>query len=343
MKHESPERAAAEPLTGLGRAFPTDMLEHLVVPTFVIDTTGRVVVWNKACERLTGLAAQSLVGTTDHWRGFYADKRPCLADFVLRSDFAAIHDYYSDFSKFGLNDFGVAVETWCDLPQAGRRVYLAIDAGPIYDADGTFVAVVETLRDITAQREAQDALATLASLDGLTGLANRRSFDEALAREMQRSLRSGKPLSLLMMDIDGFKLFNDSYGHCCGDDCLKRVAQTVKSVVRLASDVAARYGGEEFAVILPETDLAGTLAVAERIRSAVEDLGILHQASSCAPVVTISIGGAASFEPHAELPTLLAAADAALYRAKHGGRNRTVVEALATVSRACSPPLRDCA
>ncbi len=240
MKHESPERAAAEPLTGLGRAFPTDMLEHLVVPTFVIDTTGRVVVWNKACERLTGLAAQSLVGTTDHWRGFYADKRPCLADFVLRSDFAAIHDYYSDFSKFGLNDFGVAVETWCDLPQAGRRVYLAIDAGPIYDADGTFVAVVETLRDITAQREAQDALATLASLDGLTGLANRRSFDDALAAAIRRGKRDRQPVSLLMIDVDCFKSFNDSYGHQTGDECLRTVARGNAATQHRAGETAAR-------------------------------------------------------------------------------------------------------
>ena len=343
MKHECPELAATEASTPLDRAFSTDMLEHLVVPTFVIDTSGRVTIWNKACERLTGLPAQDLIGSSDHWRGFYAEKRPCLADFVLKSNFGDIHQYYSDFSKFGLNDFGVAVETWCDLPQVGRRVYLAIDAGPIYDAEGTFVAVVETLRDITAQREAQDALATLAALDGLTGLANRRSFDEALTRESQRSLRTGKPLSLLMMDIDGFKLFNDSYGHGCGDECLKRVAQTVKAMVRLASDVAARYGGEEFAVILPETDLAGAAVVAERIRSAVEHLDIPHRASPCASLVTLSIGGAASFEPHGHVSELMATADAALYRAKHGGRNRVVVEALPAALHACLPALQDCA
>ena len=315
------------------RFFALDLVQHLVVPTFVIDAAGRVMIWNKACERLTGLAAQDVLGTADHWRAFYAEQRPCLADLVLGSRFGEIQSFYQDFSTIGLTDFGVAVENWCDLRHAGRRAYLAIDAGPIYDAAGAVVAVVETLRDITAQREAQDALARLAAQDGLTGLANRRSFDQALARESRRCARAGTPLSLLMMDIDGFKPFNDSYGHGRGDECLRDVARAVAAAVRCGVDLAARYGGEEFAVILPETDLAGARSAAERIRGAVEALGIRHRAAPVGAVVTISIGGVSAARPAADGRGLLAAADAALYRAKREGRNRAVLRAMTAAVR----------
>ena len=307
------------------RRFALDLMEHLVVPAFVLDRAGLVLIWNRACERLTGISAQTVLGTPDHWSGFYRDKRACLADLVLQARFDDIQDQYGTLGKFGLNDFGVAVEDWCDLPHAGRRAYLAIDAGPIYDAAGGILAVVETLRDITAQRDAQDALAMLASLDGLTGLANRRTFDQALDADIRRNTRTGSPMALLLMDIDGFKLFNDTYGHGGGDRCLKRVAQAVAGVPNRAGDTVARYGGEEFAVILPETDLAGAFAVAERIRRAVEALGIPHVASPVGSVVTVSVGVAASCGPALDARELLETADAALYRAKRAGRNRTAL------------------
>ena len=327
------------------RRFAMDLMQHLVVPTFVLDPAGRILIWNKACERLTGLSAEAVVGTAEHWRAFYAEPQPTLADLVLESRFSEIHAFYRDFSKFGLNDFGAAVEDWCDLRHAGRRVYLAIDAGPIYDDGGAVIAVVETLRDITAQREAQDALATLAALDGLTGLANRRSFDQALDLESKRCARAGTPLALLMMDIDGFKLFNDSYGHGRGDECLRVVARTVGNAVRRSVDHAARYGGEEFAVILPDTDLAGARAVADRIRLAVEALRIPHRAAPVGTVVTVSIGGVSVPRPDPDGRNLLAAADAALYRAKRDGRNRAVVRPMALAGRLRPPavPLSDCA
>ncbi len=326
-----------------GRRFAVEMMEHLVVPTFVLDEAGCVLVWNKACERLTGVAAEVVMGTADHWKAFYVERRPCLADLLLQSRFADIQAYYSAFSKFDLSDFGVAVETWCDLPGVSRRAYLAIDAGPIYDATGAVVAVVETLRDVTAQREAQDVLESLAALDGLTGLPNRRSFDQALDAEIHRSARSGLPLSLLMLDVDAFKPFNDTYGHGGGDACLKSVASTVAEAVRRAGDMAARYGGEEFAVILPNTDADGTAIVAERIRRGIEALQIEHRASPFGDTVTISVGGATVVGPDPDARGLLAAADAALYAAKRGGRNRAVVTPPPAVAAPTPAPLLDCA
>ncbi len=310
-------------LTERERRFAVDLMEHLVVPTFVLDTECRVLIWNRACERLTGMTAADMIGTRDHWTAFYPEMRPCLADLVVTGRFDQIGEHYRDVSKFGLNDQGVAVESWVELRRMGRRAYLAIDAGCIYDGTGAVVAVVETLRDITAQREAQDALAMLAACDGLTGLANRRSFDQALDAEAQRSARAGTPLALLMMDVDGFKPFNDAYGHGGGDDCLRRIAGAIGGMVRRSGDVAARYGGEEFAVILPNTGLEGATAMAERIRAAVAALDIEHRAAPVGRSVTISVGGAVA--AGCSGAELLGAADAALYGAKRAGRDRSSV------------------
>lgn len=308
------------------RRFACEVMQHLVVAAFVIDPRRRVIVWNRACERLTGVAAADMVGTSDYWQAFYLEPRPCLADLIVAGRHGEIEAHYGGLGTFGLTESGVSVEGWCDLRHAGRRAYLAIDAGPIYAPDGSLTAVVETLRDVTAQREAQDALEALAARDGLTGLANRRSFDAALATESRRCSRAGTPMSLLMVDVDHFKGFNDSYGHLGGDECLKLVARTIAAAVRRAGDVVARYGGEEFAVVLPGTGLDGAASIAERIRDAVEGLRVEHRSSAVGPHVTVSIGGATA-PPGADPDALLAMADQALYRSKRGGRNRASLAA----------------
>ena len=297
------------------------------MPTFVLDTRCQVVIWNKACERLTGIPAAEVIQTSDHWRGFYDTPRPCLADLVAQGRFQDISSLYASWASFGVSDFGVSAENWCVMPKLGRRLYLAIDAGPIYDESGDLIAVVETLRDITAQREAQTALETLAARDGLTGLANRRCFDETLDAELRRAAREKLPLCLLMIDVDHFKAYNDSYGHRQGDECLKEVARTIAGVLRRPGDVAARYGGEEFAAILPNTTLEGATLIAERVRMTVEHLGIPHRASPTAAHVTISIGGAvaAPLEPGGD--RLLESADSALYASKRNGRNQSLIVA----------------
>jgi two-component system chemotaxis family response regulator WspR len=163
-------------------------------------------------------------------------------------------------------------------------------------------------------------------LDGLTGIANRRQFDKTLDQEWQRALRNCTELSLIMIDIDYFKLFNDTYGHQAGDDCLKSVALALARIVHRPSDIVARYGGEEFAVILPETDTEGTLRVAEKMREAVTRLNLRHDASKVSDKITLSIGVASMSPRGSDNPDiLLAAADDALYRAKHAGRNRVEV------------------
>jgi len=171
--------------------------------------------------------------------------------------------------------------------------------------------------------EANETLKQLSLRDGLTGVANRRHFDEVLADEWRRAQRYGHPLSVALLDVDYFKNYNDTYGHLRGDDCLRLVAETAQSTLRRPGDFIARYGGEEFALILPDTPRDGASSVVEGVRSAIEQLRISHVTSLCKDVVTVSIGIATfNLETDMSLEDLMKQADAALYRAKADGRNR---------------------
>ena len=316
------------------RGFAVNLMEHLVVPTFVIDPAGHVMIWNHACERLTGLPASEMIGTNEQWRGFYNAPRPCLADLIAQSRIEEVDIYYPEHGSLSEARFGLYAENWCIMPHHGTRLYLAIDAGPIYDKRGQMIAVVETLRDMTLQKLAQAALQDLANHDGLTGIANRRAFDETLKIEWRRAMRDVKPLSVLMVDVDRFKIFNDSYGHLAGDECLKRVAAIMSSEMQRASDIVARYGGEEFAVILPDSSSAGAAVVAERVRTAVEGAQIPFSKSEFGHV-TVSVGvSSVSPSPLIDTWQLLSTADAALYRAKAIGRNHVVSLDVETVNAA---------
>ena len=187
---------------------------------------------------------------------------------------------------------------------------------------------------IQRRKRAEDSLARQALLDGLTGVANRRQFDAVLEREWNRVQRDGRPLALLMIDVDNFKAYNDRYGHLQGDKVLIAIAQTLAGCVVRSSDLAARYGGEEFAVILPATDTAGACANAERIRAAIVALNVPH-VDAASGIITVSVGVAA-LSPNltSGFLVLVQTADSALYNAKRSGRNRTAVmpEELTTVS-----------
>ena len=164
-------------------------------------------------------------------------------------------------------------------------------------------------------------LARRAAEDGLTGLANHRTMQEELRKEWQRAARTGDPLAFVLLDLDGFKLFNDTYGHQAGDECLRRVAQVLAGHARRTADLAARYGGEELALVLPETEAEDALRVAEDVRRDVESLEIPHSRGPHG-IVTVSLGVAAAVPGEGNLEDLVAAADAALYRAKREGRNQ---------------------
>jgi len=184
-------------------------------------------------------------------------------------------------------------------------------------------------RELHRREEVEAELAVLATTDGLTGLANRRTFDSRLEVEWLRASRDGTSLSLLLIDVDQFKAYNDIYGHQQGDECLRRVARTIAEGVRRPGDFVARYGGEEIVVLLPDTDEAGAAKVAEKIRAAVEALAMHHEANAPSHTLTISIGSVtqspASERSRTDPARLINMADKALYQAKQNGRNRVAV------------------
>lgn len=194
--------------------------------------------------------------------------------------------------------------------------------------NGNVDGVVAISRDITEQKRLETRLETLAIEDSLTGLANRRRFDERLKEEWARAYRDRSSLALLMIDVDHFKAYNDEYGHPAGDACLRLVAKIIAAETQRAGDLAARYGGEEFAVLLPNIDTAGCARIGERIRSAIHEAGLVHSTNLPAGCVTASVGGATcrpALERTAGVASLVEAADRALYAAKDAGRDRLVM------------------
>ena len=181
--------------------------------------------------------------------------------------------------------------------------------------------VTELVEKSLALERANVQLAHLSTTDGLTGIANRRQFDQTLLNEWQRSARSQQPLSLLMVDIDYFKRYNDRYGHLAGDECLRRVARILESCVMRSGELVARYGGEEFALLLPGTDVNEANVVARRCNEEMAKARIIHDDSPAASWLTVSIGVATATATQNLLPeTLVERADLALYRAKDSGR-----------------------
>ncbi|MGD1699733.1 diguanylate cyclase domain-containing protein [Dapis sp. BLCC M229] len=216
----------------------------------------------------------------------------------------------------------------------------------VYCSDGEVLAIKGLIIDITAQKQveseltkqnialqkaetaliiANQQLQKVAKIDGLTGIANRRSFDEYLEKEWRRLTRTKLPLSLILCDVDYFKYYNDYYGHLAGDDCLRKIAQSIKQTVKRSADLVARYGGEEFAIILPNTSGENAEKVVELIRTAIHKLYINHSASRVSKYVTMSMGVASVIPTKTESPqSLIAKADEALYHAKEKGRDCVV-------------------
>lgn len=193
---------------------------------------------------------------------------------------------------------------------------------------GEVDGVVAITRDVTQQKTLEGKLETLATVDGLTGLANRRRFDERLLEEWGRAYRERTSLSLLMIDLDHFKAYNDQYGHPAGDECLRAVAGVLAAEAKRTTDLAARYGGEEFVMLLPNTDAAGCARIGERVLREIRDLGIAHRLNFPSRIVTASIGGAVcrpGVERSAGHASLVEAADQALYAAKDHGRDQLVM------------------
>ncbi len=263
----------------------------------------RILYASPACLRVLGWSPEQITGT------------PALAG-VNPEDLPHVQETVRDLKLGEIEETKLIYRT---RHHDGGEIWLETALRATRDnVTGRISGVVAISRDMTEHKDLEARLSNLASQDGLTGIANRRHFDERLQTEWRRAAGDETPLSLLMVDVDNFKKFNDQYGHQAGDACLKAVAQAI----------AARYGGEEFVLLLPNTDEIGCASVAARLSESLAALNIPHALNPPSKRVTISAGGATGW-PGAESannhPSLIAAADRALYAAKHAGRDRFVM------------------
>ncbi len=255
--------------------------------------------------------------TVEDWATrIHPDDRQAVVDYCVAQSKAGV-DHEADYRA---------------LTRHGDYVWIRDVVHVVRDGDGAVEALVGFMFDINERKRTEERLLALqreledlSFKDGLTGLLNRRRFDALVEIEWRAARRTRKPLSLLMIDIDYFKQYNDHYGHVGGDDCLKRIAQVLRTAVARPRDVLARYGGEEFVIVLPETDAAGAERIAARCREAVAREAIVHDRSEAGRTVTISVGvGTVVPEQDASLLAFIETVDRCLYQAKQAGRNRVV-------------------
>jgi len=270
----------------------------------IVEASGRIQYANPACDRYLGCKPEDLVGRR-------------LADLLEQANVQA--DTTAG-DAIGQGTHEVKIRHHDGSLRAMDLTLTPLTQPPMHADDGLFVAL---LHDISHHKQSEDALQRAAMLDPLTKIANRRHFDAFLEKEWQRAIRNAQPLSLVVLDVDHFKLYNDTLGHAAGDACLKKVAQALQDHAARPTDLAARYGGEEFVLLFGETPLDAATRLAEMIRTAVEALQMTHPRSPSSPWLTVSVGVATIVPTQLdEIENLFVCADRAMYAAKAGGRNR---------------------
>ncbi|USX16438.1 diguanylate cyclase [Oxalobacteraceae bacterium OTU3CAMAD1] len=285
------------------RTIVNSMAEGLLI----IEADGRIQFTNPACDKHLGYQENELAG-----RAISELLNPLVAQEYL--------EYFARYAASPEMAHSHGTREVIIRHRNGSSVCMDLTLTPMYLRQPLFIGL---LHDITHHKQSEDALQRAAMVDPLTQIANRRHFDTFLEKEWQRSMRSGQPLSLVVLDVDHFKLYNDTLGHPAGDACLQRVAAAIASHALRPTDLAARYGGEEFVLLFAETGAETATMMAEAIRAHIESLRIPHPRSTTSDWLTVSIG-VATIHPHQldNTESLFVAADRAMYVAKEGGRNQ---------------------
>ncbi|MGM0784010.1 MAG: GGDEF domain-containing protein [Pseudomonadota bacterium] len=303
----------------LGNAVYKTLLESTQAIPWKIDWgTLRFAYIGPQIERLLGWPRGSWVSIDDWVERMHPEDRDRVVGFCVAQSKSGI-DHEADYRA---------------LKADGSYVWIRDVVHVVRNENGEVEALIGFMFDISERKKNEETLLQLqreleelSYQDGLTGVANRRLLDSVLEAEWASARRSGDPLSVIMLDIDSFKQYNDHYGHLAGDDCLRRVAQILGSSIVRPRDLLARFGGEEFVLVLPETDLKAARQVAERCRATINDAALPHRASEVSHLVTVSMGVATAFAAEGGGPfSLIEKADRHLYRAKQDGRDRIVAE-----------------
>jgi len=297
------------------------LLESTMAIPWKIDwATKRFAYIGPQIEKLLGWRQDSWASVEDWVARIHPDDREYVFNFCVSQSIAGI-DHEADYRALTASGDFVWIR---DVVHVVRR-----PGGEVDCLIGFMFDITERKKNEHELLEMQKKLETLSYQDGLTGAANRRMFDNRLETEWMSAARTRQPLSLILLDIDHFKQFNDYHGHAEGDECLIRVAAALKQVGCRPRDIVARYGGEEFVLLLPDTSEASARQLAERCQRAIADLRIVHGQSSCSPHVTASIG-VSTITPQAgdKSRMLFDAADKLLYSAKQVGRNRIMAAIL---------------
>jgi diguanylate cyclase (GGDEF)-like protein/PAS domain S-box-containing protein len=265
-------------------------------------------------ESLLGWAPSSWVSVEDWASRMHPDDREWVVNFCVAQSQAGV-DHEADYRA---------------LNKDGDYVWIRDVVHVVRNEDGSVDSLIGFMFDISERKKTEEKLVTLQKeleilsfKDGLTGVANRRMFDSVMELEWANARRNNQPLSLIMIDIDYFKQYNDCYGHIQGDDCLKRVGKILSKAATRSRDFLARYGGEEFVLVLPETDAESANKVAERCRNLIFKEQITHEKSAVSQILTVSLGVGTITPSHKDEPIgFIEEVDRLLYQAKQNGRNR---------------------
>jgi diguanylate cyclase (GGDEF)-like protein/PAS domain S-box-containing protein len=285
--------------------FIKKLIDVTPVPLYYKDKNGVFLECNQAFEAFVGKCREDIIGKTSYEISTRdsADRQTKMDQLLLDNPGKQIYE-----SQYDVTD------------QDPR--YVVFNRVTYNNAKGEVEGIIGTITDITDLKRREAELSEKTFIDSLTGISNRRFFDEHIDELWSLCTQENEPLSLIMVDIDLFKNYNDYYGHQAGDRCLRKVAQAIQSALLRGTDVAIRYGGEEFLAVLPHTDVIGALEVAERIKVKIATLKIPHADSKVAKVVTVSQGIVEIKDPHDSVYEGLSLADLLLYQAKKNGRNR---------------------
>ena len=299
----------------------SDIIDFLPDATLVVDKNRRVIAWNRAIEKMTGINKEEILHKGDYAYAlpFYGEARPILIDLILDND-EEIKNKYEFIQRKGDILYS---ETF--VPQAfqGRGAYLWATASPLYSNDGKIIGAIETIRDVTERKNMENQLKFIATHDPLTDVPNRRSLEDTLNHTVNKA-KKGLIGALLLIDLDNFKIVNDTFGHIIGDEVLIKFVDIINKDLK-ETDLIFRIGGDEFAILVEETSLDDAMALSEKLRSSIEQSEIclgLHR--TCFTHLTISVG-IVIIDGKLSPQKLISYADSALYLAKEQGRNKVVI------------------